>query len=52
MMVSPCQSPGCDECTALVGMLMAVKAMGMQRQGNLCLLSDFWEPKTTLKNKA
>ena len=32
----PCQSTGCDECAALVGVLTAAKAVGVQERRNLC----------------
>lgn len=36
MMVCPCQSTGCDEYTALVGVLTVAKAVGVQGRRNLC----------------
>ena len=41
MMVCPCLSSGCDERAALVGVLTAAKAVGVQGQGNLYFLSVF-----------
>ena len=41
MMVCPCLSSGCDERAALVGVLTAAKAVGVQGQGNLYLPLSF-----------